>query len=168
MVININDYRKTKCENGKARLKHMNPIFTNFYHLWCLRGVLASHSSHFFTTSKINTKIFTSTIIFSLFFLFHTQEPQFSVFKKTGTPPSRAQREEYFREVLGFTWVVPVLEMLVYIPSALNENFIKGDLMSMALAVAVCVKKYHLIFISAYQVVPKMAPFLVGHNFKIA
>ena len=60
-----------------------------------------------------------------------------------------------------------MLEMLVYIPSALNENFIKGDLMSMALAVAVCVKKYHLIFISAYQVVPKMAPFLVGHNFKI-
>ena len=40
--------------------------------------------------------------------------------------------------------------------------------MSMALAVAVCVKKYHLIFISAYQVVQKMAPFLVGHNFKIA
>ena len=61
-----------------------------------------------------------------------------------------------------------MLEMLVYIPSALNENFIKGDLMSMALAVAVCVKKYHLIFISAYQVVQKMAPFLVGHNFKIA
>ena len=43
--------------------------------------------------------------------------------------------------------------MLVYIPSALNENFIKGDL-SMALAVVVCVKKY-LIFISAYQVVQR-------------
>ena len=48
MVININDYMKTKCENGKARLKHMTPLFANLSHLWCLRGVLTSQPSHFF------------------------------------------------------------------------------------------------------------------------